>query len=90
MMDGKGFGRKRSWPNLRYYAGIRLESVRKTSNNLNQHSRSPGIKVVVLYEIYELFLLACLYYFMSNGVVLCYSNTVDTKVNSNSLYVFDT
>jgi hypothetical protein len=30
-MNLKGFGRKRSWPNLRYYPGIRLKRVRKTS-----------------------------------------------------------
>jgi hypothetical protein len=30
MMNGKGFGRKLSCPNLRYYAGIHLEVLRKT------------------------------------------------------------
>jgi hypothetical protein len=29
MMNGKGIVRKRSWPNLRYYTGIRLEGLRK-------------------------------------------------------------
>jgi hypothetical protein len=29
MMNGKGFGSKRSWPNLMYYTGIRLEGMRK-------------------------------------------------------------
>jgi hypothetical protein len=29
MMNGKGLGRKRSWPNLRYYAGIRLDKLNK-------------------------------------------------------------
>jgi hypothetical protein len=40
-MNGKGFGRKRSLPSLRYCAGIRLERLRKTTKILNQHSRSP-------------------------------------------------
>jgi hypothetical protein len=29
MMNWKGFGRNRSWPNLRRYSGIRLEGLRK-------------------------------------------------------------
>jgi hypothetical protein len=29
-MTGKGFGRKRWWPDLWYYAGIHLEGPRKT------------------------------------------------------------
>jgi hypothetical protein len=41
-MNGKGFGRKWSWPNLRYYADIRLEIQTETAKILNQHSRSPG------------------------------------------------
>jgi hypothetical protein len=40
--DWKGCGRKRSWPNLKYYLGIGLEGLRKTTKNLSQHSRSPG------------------------------------------------
>jgi hypothetical protein len=31
-------GRKRSWPNLRYYPDICLGKVMKTKNNLNQDS----------------------------------------------------
>jgi hypothetical protein len=30
MMNWKGFGRKLSWRNLRYYPGIRLEGLTKT------------------------------------------------------------
>jgi hypothetical protein len=31
-MNGKGFGRKQSWPNfIRYYPGIRLEVLTKTT-----------------------------------------------------------
>jgi hypothetical protein len=41
-MNWKGCGRKRSWPNLRYYPGTRLEGVRKTTKSLSQDSRSPG------------------------------------------------
>jgi hypothetical protein len=35
MMNGKGFGMKRSWPTLKYYAGIRLERLREPTKNLN-------------------------------------------------------
>jgi hypothetical protein len=31
---------RRSWPNLRYYPGICLEGLRKTTNNLSRDSRS--------------------------------------------------
>jgi hypothetical protein len=41
-MSWKGYGRKLSWPNLRYYPGICLEGLRKTKKNLSQDSRSPG------------------------------------------------
>jgi hypothetical protein len=41
-MNWKGFGRMRSWPNLRYYPRIRLEGQRKTTKTLIQVSRSPG------------------------------------------------
>jgi hypothetical protein len=46
IMNLKGFGRKRSWPILRYYLGIHLEGLRKTTKDLNQDSRSlrPRIK----------------------------------------------
>jgi hypothetical protein len=40
MMNWKGCGRKRSWPNLRYYPYICLEGLKKTMKNLIQHSRS--------------------------------------------------
>jgi hypothetical protein len=30
------------WPNFRYYLGICLEGLRKTTKNLSQVSRSPG------------------------------------------------
>jgi hypothetical protein len=40
-MNWKGCGRKRSWPNLRYYPGICL-GLRKTTKNLSQDSRTPG------------------------------------------------
>jgi hypothetical protein len=41
-MDWKGFGRKRTRPNLKYYPGIRLEGLRKTTENLIHDSRCPG------------------------------------------------
>jgi hypothetical protein len=41
-MDWKGFGRKRSWPNSRYYPGICLEGVRKTTKTSIRTARSPG------------------------------------------------
>jgi hypothetical protein len=33
MMNWKGKGKKRLWPNLRYYPGIFLEGMRKTTKN---------------------------------------------------------
>jgi hypothetical protein len=42
MMNLKGFGRKPSWPNLRYYPGIRVVRLRKTTKPMSQGSRSPG------------------------------------------------
>jgi hypothetical protein len=42
IMNWKVYGRKRSWPNLRYYSGICLEELRKTTNTLSQGSRSLG------------------------------------------------
>jgi hypothetical protein len=41
-MTWKGFGRKQSWPNLRYYPGIYLEGLRKTMKNLSHYSQSSG------------------------------------------------
>jgi hypothetical protein len=35
-----GFGRKRSWPNLRYYPGTFLERLKKNTKNLSQDSWS--------------------------------------------------
>jgi hypothetical protein len=31
MLNGEGFGRKWSWPILRYYPGIYLEGLRRTT-----------------------------------------------------------
>jgi hypothetical protein len=39
MMNFKGCGRRRSWPNLRYYPDICLEGLRKTTK-LSQNSRA--------------------------------------------------
>jgi hypothetical protein len=41
-MKWKEFWRKRSWHNLKYYPGIRLEGRRKTTKTLSQDSWSPG------------------------------------------------
>jgi hypothetical protein len=41
-MNLKGFGRKWSWPNLRYYPDIYLEGFRKTMENLSQDSQFSG------------------------------------------------
>jgi hypothetical protein len=40
-MNWKGSGRKRSWPNLRYYHGIFLEGQNKTT----QIVRIAGLRV---------------------------------------------
>jgi hypothetical protein len=37
-MNWKGYGRKWSWPNFRYYPGICVEELRKTMKNLIQYS----------------------------------------------------
>jgi hypothetical protein len=42
MMNWKGSGRKRSWPNLRNYPRICPEGLRITTKNLSQDSRSLG------------------------------------------------
>jgi hypothetical protein len=39
-MNWEGYGRKRSWPNLRYYPGIYLDGLRKATKNLSQDIRS--------------------------------------------------
>jgi hypothetical protein len=31
LLNGKGFSRKRLWPNLRYYVVIRMEGLSKTT-----------------------------------------------------------
>jgi hypothetical protein len=36
------YGRKRSWPNLRFYPRICLEGLRKATKNLSQDNWSPG------------------------------------------------
>jgi hypothetical protein len=41
-MNWKGCGRKRSWPDVRYFPGICLEGVRKTTKYLSQDNRSLG------------------------------------------------
>jgi hypothetical protein len=40
MLNCKGFGRKRSWPNLRHYPGILVEGLREIIKNLSEDSRS--------------------------------------------------
>jgi hypothetical protein len=42
MTNRKGCGRKRLWPNLRYYPGIFVDGLKKTMKNLSQNSWSPG------------------------------------------------
>jgi hypothetical protein len=36
------YGRKRSWPNLKYYPSMCLEGLRKTMKNLSQENQSLG------------------------------------------------
>jgi hypothetical protein len=42
MMNWRGCGNKRLWPNLRYCPGNRLEVLRKNPKNLSQDNRSSG------------------------------------------------
>jgi hypothetical protein len=41
MMNVKRCESKRLWSNLRYYPGISLERLRKTTKDLSQDSRAP-------------------------------------------------
>jgi hypothetical protein len=41
-MKWKGYGRKWTWPNLRYFPGVCMERMREITKNLSQDSRSPG------------------------------------------------
>jgi hypothetical protein len=41
-MNWIGFGKMRSWPNLRYYPSTCLEELRNAIKNLSQDSRSLG------------------------------------------------
>jgi hypothetical protein len=41
MMNWKGHGRKRSWPNLKLYPVVCLEGLRKPTKNLSQYSPYP-------------------------------------------------
>jgi hypothetical protein len=40
--DGKGFGMKRSWPDLRYYADIQVERLRRATKILSQDKPISG------------------------------------------------
>jgi hypothetical protein len=42
MMNLKGFGRKRSWPNFKVVSWHSSGGMRKTTKNLSQYNRSPG------------------------------------------------
>jgi hypothetical protein len=42
MMNWKGCGRKRQWPNLGYYLSIYREGPKKTMRNLGQDNGFPG------------------------------------------------
>jgi hypothetical protein len=46
MMNWKGCKRKRLWPNARHYLGICLEELRKTTKDLSDDSRSPGLRLI--------------------------------------------
>jgi hypothetical protein len=41
-MNWRVHERKRLWPILRYYPGICLEGLWKTTKNVSRYSRSPG------------------------------------------------
>jgi hypothetical protein len=52
-MNGKGFGRKRSWPYLRNYAGIRLKELTKTTKTSNRIAGLRGRDLNPVPPIYE-------------------------------------
>jgi hypothetical protein len=53
MMNWKGGGRKRSWPNFRYNPSICLEGLRKSTKRISQDSRSPVRDLNPGYPAYE-------------------------------------
>jgi hypothetical protein len=52
-MNWKVFGRKRSWPDLKYYPGSCLVGLRKTTKNFSQDSQSLGRDVNLVSLEYE-------------------------------------
>jgi hypothetical protein len=62
-MNSKGYGRERSWPNLRYDLSICLEGLKKTTKHLSQNSRSPGkaVQCTVLWRWQPSGILCCDY-----------------------------
>jgi hypothetical protein len=52
-MSCKGYRRKWSWPNLRYYPGILLERLRKTTKTLSQDSWFPVCDLKPRFPEYE-------------------------------------
>jgi hypothetical protein len=44
MINWRGFGRKRPWPNLRYCHDISLEGLRKATKILNENSWLLGLR----------------------------------------------
>jgi hypothetical protein len=41
-LESIGYGKKRSWPDLRSFPGIYVVRLRETTRNLSQDSRSAG------------------------------------------------
>jgi hypothetical protein len=53
MMNQKEYGRKKTWPNLRYYPSICLEWLRKTTKNRLLASLQAERKIWQLYCDYS-------------------------------------
>jgi hypothetical protein len=80
-MNGKGCGRKRSWPNIRYYPGIFLEGLRKTTKNLSQDIQALGRDLNLGPPEYEgLSLSHNVYWVVMSGGYQCFRGTYASTI----------
>jgi hypothetical protein len=48
LINGCGYGRTRSWPNSKYYTGICLEGLRKTTKILRAETSEDEAGVLII------------------------------------------
>jgi hypothetical protein len=94
-VNRKGFGRKRLWPNVRYYPGICLDGLRKTTESLIQDSRSPDRDLNPGPPEYEAGALTTrpsefrmFVMFVCRVFVASVSTVQDTHFGSNKVFIF--